>query len=79
MPTNEELMDALVRVERQVANVLVRLEANTEQRFEAMDIQLKWYQMILFKVVVPLVIGILVLLSVKESNVGLVIANFMAP
>ncbi len=77
--TNEELMDAVIRVERQIANLLVRIEVNNESRFEAMNIQLTWYQTILFKFVVPILVGLLLLLTVKESNAGMVVAKFVSP
>lgn len=79
MPTNEELIAQIILLQKELVVVASKLERSTEERFRSLDVELTWYKMILFKIVVPLVVAMLLLLSIKESNVGMIIAKYVTP
>lgn len=68
-----ELLERVIKVEEDIARTMKRLDTSFDRRFDkrtdAIQMQINYNQKIIFKIIIPLVVG-LVLLAASQTEPG---------
>ena len=80
----DELLERMVKVDEDIVRVMKRLDTSFDRRLEPIKIQMEYNRKIIFKIIVPLVVGMVLMMaassdtgSIAINSAGNVIKNFI--
>ena len=65
--SDRELLERVVKIEEELVRVVKRLDTSFDRRMEPIRIQMDYHKMILFKVVVPIAVGLAIYVMASSA------------
>jgi len=82
--SDRELLERIVKVDEDIARTMKRLDTSFDRRMEPIRIQMEYNQKIIFKIIIPIVVGLVLLVAASSepgstvvSGAGNVIKSFV--
>lgn len=66
----KELLERLIKVDEDLVRVVKRLDTSFDRRMAPVQMQMEYHKMILFKVVLPIVVGLVLIVAASTETGG---------
>lgn len=82
--SDRELLERVIKVEEDISRTMKRIDTSFDRRMEPVRMQMEYHKMLMFKIVIPLVVGIILIMAASSepgtaviSGAGNVIKSFV--